>query len=75
MALLDEVFTRFDALVDACGLEKIKTVGDAVDVFPGLAAYDFPGKTPLRVVNGLAVRCTRGALRLMVYIVSRGPFR
>ena len=33
-------------------LPAIKTMGDAVDVFPGLAAYDFPGKTPLRVVNG-----------------------
>ena len=29
-------------------LPAIKTMGDAVDIFPGLAAYDFPGKTPLR---------------------------
>ena len=36
VALLDEVFTRFDALVDACGLEKIKTVGDAYMVAAGI---------------------------------------
>jgi class 3 adenylate cyclase len=36
VALLDEVFSRFDALVDACGLEKIKTVGDAYMVAAGI---------------------------------------
>ncbi len=29
LGLLDEVFTRFDAVVDRLGLEKIKTIGDA----------------------------------------------
>jgi hypothetical protein len=33
-------------------LPSIKTMGDAVAVFPGLAAYDIPDRTPLRVVNG-----------------------
>jgi class 3 adenylate cyclase len=27
--LLDDLFTRYDALVDAAGVEKVKTVGDA----------------------------------------------
>jgi class 3 adenylate cyclase len=38
VALLDDIFTRFDALVDARGLEKIKTVGDAYMVAAGIPA-------------------------------------
>lgn len=33
--LLDEIFTRFDALADKHGLEKIKTIGDAYMVVGG----------------------------------------
>jgi len=36
VGLLDEIFTSFDALVDAEGLEKIKTIGDAYMVAGGL---------------------------------------
>lgn len=36
VAFLDEIFSRFDALVDAYGLEKIKTVGDAYMVAAGI---------------------------------------
>lgn len=36
VALLDDVFTAFDRLVDAYGLEKIKTIGDAYMVAGGL---------------------------------------
>jgi class 3 adenylate cyclase len=36
VALLDDVFTRFDGLVDTYGLEKIKTVGDAYMVAAGI---------------------------------------
>jgi len=36
LQLMDEVFTRFDALVDQFGLEKIKTVGDAYMLAGGL---------------------------------------
>ncbi len=36
VGLLDEVFTRFDALADEHGLEKIKTIGDAYFVAGGL---------------------------------------
>lgn len=34
--LMDEIFSRFDALVDQFGLEKIKTVGDAYMLAGGL---------------------------------------
>jgi len=36
VALLDDVFTAFDRLVDAHGLEKIKTIGDAYMVAGGI---------------------------------------
>lgn len=36
VSLLDEIFTRFDELVDKHGLEKIKTIGDAYLVAGGL---------------------------------------
>ena len=36
VSLLDEVFSDFDDLVDACGLEKIKTIGDAYMVASGV---------------------------------------
>lgn len=36
VGFLNEVFSRFDALVEAAGLEKIKTVGDAYMVAGGL---------------------------------------
>jgi class 3 adenylate cyclase len=36
--MLDQVFTRFDALADKHGLEKIKTIGDAYMVVGGLPA-------------------------------------
>ena len=34
--VLNEIFTRFDGIVDACGLEKIKTIGDAYMAAAGL---------------------------------------
>jgi class 3 adenylate cyclase len=34
--LLNEVFSRFDALTAACGAEKIKTIGDAYMVVAGI---------------------------------------
>jgi adenylate cyclase len=36
VALLDHIFSRFDALVDGFGLEKIKTIGDAYMAAGGL---------------------------------------
>lgn len=34
--VLNEIFTRFDSIADACGLEKIKTIGDAYMAAAGL---------------------------------------
>ncbi len=36
IAILDDVFTRFDELADRYGLEKIKTIGDAYMVVGGI---------------------------------------
>jgi adenylate cyclase len=36
IALLDDIFTRFDALADRHGVEKIKTIGDAYMAVAGL---------------------------------------
>ena len=36
VALLAEVFARFDALIETCGVEKIKTIGDAYMVAGGV---------------------------------------
>jgi adenylate cyclase len=36
VALLDEIFSAFDRLADAEGVEKIKTIGDAYMVAGGL---------------------------------------
>ncbi|MGB3118366.1 MAG: adenylate/guanylate cyclase domain-containing protein [Verrucomicrobiales bacterium] len=38
--MMDDVFTRFDALVEAYGLEKIKTIGDAYMLAGGLPLPD-----------------------------------
>ena len=38
VTLLNKTFSRFDALIDAMGLEKIKTIGDAYMVVAGLPA-------------------------------------
>lgn len=40
VALLDDLFSRFDDLVDELGLEKLKTIGDAYQAIAGL-----PGTT------------------------------
>ncbi|MCB1172813.1 MAG: ammonium transporter [Leptospiraceae bacterium] len=38
VSLLNKIFSRFDAMVDRYGLEKIKTIGDAYMVVGGLPA-------------------------------------
>jgi adenylate cyclase len=38
VALLDEIFSAFDELVESCGLEKIKTLGDGYMVASGIPA-------------------------------------
>jgi class 3 adenylate cyclase len=52
LALLNEVFTRFDQLADAHGLEKIKTVGDAYMAVAG-APERVPDHAHAAVAMGL----------------------
>ena len=40
VAMLDEIFSEFDALVDKYGIEKIKTIGDAYMAVGGLPVPD-----------------------------------
>jgi len=37
--VLNDIFTRFDAIADNCGLEKIKTIGDSYMAVAGLPVY------------------------------------
>jgi class 3 adenylate cyclase len=52
VALLDEIFSAFDRLADAEGLEKIKTIGDAYMVAGGLPE---PRPDHLRAVTNMAL--------------------
>ena len=49
VGLLDRLFSAFDRLADAHGLEKIKTIGDAYMVVGGVP--EIRGDHPLRVVS------------------------
>jgi class 3 adenylate cyclase len=58
---LNEIFAAFDAITDACGVEKIKTIGDAY-----MAAAGLPKACPDH-----AQRCVRAALRMVEYLEDR----
>ncbi len=51
--MLNNIFSRFDALVEADGLEKIKTIGDAYMVVAGLPA---PREDHAQAIARLALR-------------------
>jgi class 3 adenylate cyclase len=79
VALLNDLFSRFDALVEARGLEKIKTVGDAYMVAGGLPdpMADHAGAVAELALEMLEVAVHRrfpdgGPVRLRVGIGS-GP--
>ncbi len=55
VSVLDDIFTRFDRIAEECGLEKIKTIGDAYMAAAGL---------PLPVSDH-AARAARMALNIM----------
>lgn len=57
VGLLDDLFTRFDALAAQCGLEKIKTMGDAYMAVAG-------APEPLADHPEAALRMARGMLDL-----------
>ena len=62
VAVLDGVFTRFDALVDRFGLEKIKTVGDAYMAVAGAPEPD-PEHARAAAEMALGIQETMAELR------------
>ncbi len=61
VAELNEIFEAFDNITDACGVEKIKTIGDAY-----MAAAGLPKACPDH-----AHRCVRAGLRMIDYLEDR----
>ena len=63
VAMLDEVFTRFDACAERHGLEKIKTIGDSYMVVGGLpeARADHAQAAALMALEMIDVVATYGA--------------
>ena len=60
VALLAEVFERFDSLIAECGVEKIKTIGDAYMVAGGV-----PQATPDHAER--LARCAIGMLEIIAH--------
>lgn len=58
---LNEIFAAFDDIADDCGVEKIKTIGDAY-----MAAAGLPKACPDH-----AQRCVRAGLRMVGYLENR----
>ncbi len=68
VAELNEIFAAFDDITDACGVEKIKTIGDAYMAVAGLP----------KPCDDHAQRCVRAALRMVAYLEQRNansPFQ
>ncbi|MTW05501.1 hypothetical protein GM668_25790 [Duganella ginsengisoli] len=68
IAELNEIFAAFDDIADECGVEKIKTIGDAY-----MAAAGLP-----KPCSDHAQRCVRAGLKMIAYIEERNrrnPFK
>lgn len=61
VAELNEIFAAFDDITDACGVEKIKTIGDAY-----MAAAGLP-----KSCTDHAQRCVRAGLGMIDYLENR----
>ncbi|MCX7166385.1 MAG: adenylate/guanylate cyclase domain-containing protein [Rhodocyclales bacterium] len=61
VAELNEIFAAFDDITDACGVEKIKTIGDAY-----MAAAGLP-----KPCADHAQRCVRAGLDMLAYLENR----
>lgn len=61
VAELNEIFAAFDDITDACGVEKIKTIGDAY-----MAAAGLP-----KPCKDHAQRCVRAGLDMLAYLENR----
>jgi adenylate cyclase len=79
VGLLDEIFSSFDALADAEGLEKIKTIGDAYMVAGGLPSprddhAEAVARVALRMRDAVAAIAPRAAGPLSIRIgIDTGP--
>ena len=79
VAMLNEVFSWFDALAEKYALEKIKTIGDAYMVASGLHDSDANYTQAivdwaLEVRNGIGARKTRAGQPLGIHIgIGSGP--
>jgi class 3 adenylate cyclase len=58
---LNDIFRHFDDIIDACGIEKIKTIGDSYMIAGGLP----------KALPDHAERCVDAALRMQVYLEER----
>jgi class 3 adenylate cyclase len=73
VTMLDEVFTRFDDLVDHYGAEKIKTIGDAYMAVVGVPTPR-PDHVAVAAELALAMRDSLVGQRLLVRIgIATGP--
>lgn len=61
VAELNDVFAGFDQITDECGIEKIKTIGDA---------YMAAGGVPVPCVDH-AQRCVRAGLKMVEFLEKR----
>jgi guanylate cyclase len=79
VGLLDEIFSAFDALADAEGLEKIKTIGDAYMVAGGLPSpradhAEAIARVALRMRDAVAAIAPRAGGPLSIRIgIDTGP--
>lgn len=58
---LNDIFQHFDDIIEACGVEKIKTIGDSYMIAGGLP----------RLLPDHAQRCVDTALKMLAYIDER----
>lgn len=58
---LNEIFGEFDRIIQECGVEKIKTIGDSYMAVAGAPTQ----------CDDHALRCTRAALGIIKYIKNR----
>jgi class 3 adenylate cyclase len=58
---LNEIFGEFDRIIQECGVEKIKTIGDSYMAVAGAPTY----------CEDHALRCAKAALGIIKYIESR----
>lgn len=74
VSVLNEVFSVFDELVDGAGLEKVKTIGDTVNIASRMESTGVPGR--IQVTAAVEVRLRGGFQfdpRGLTEIRGKGP--